>query len=263
MTNEVFDLITVLVIGTSVTLFLAGSIIFFVVYYQKRMLQNKMEKQQMEGEYQRKLLQTTLESQEKERKRLASELHDSVGAMLSATKLNLNFLQSLSEGIETRQSLDETKGMIDDTIETVRRISKDLLPSSLEKFGLVEALKEFCDKVSTPKTGVTFQYDDKELPVKKEQELPIYRLVQEIVNNALKHADAKTVIVNARVTPIFSLVITDNGKGFDVLATKKDINKGVGLYNIENRVDMLGGQIELTSTLGQGTTYKIVIPFDA
>lgn len=261
--QEIPDLILILIIGTCSMLFLAGSIIFFVVYYQKRMLQNKMEKQKMEGEYQRKLLQATLESQEKERKRLASELHDSVGAMLSATKLNLNFLKSLGDDTETKQSLDETKSMIDETIDTVRRISKDLLPSSLEKFGLVEALKEFCDKISTPKTGVFFQHDDKQLSLKKEQELPLYRLVQEIVNNALKHADAKSVIISINQDPRFSLVITDNGKGFDVQATKKDINKGVGLYNIENRVNMLRGQVELTSVLGQGTTYKVVIPADA
>ncbi|MCG8385576.1 MAG: ATP-binding protein, partial [Cytophagales bacterium] len=96
-----------------------------------------------------------------------------------------------------------------------------------------------------------------------EQELPLYRLVQEIVNNALKHADAKSVIISINQDPRFSLVITDNGKGFDVQATKKDINKGVGLYNIENRVNMLRGQVELTSVLGQGTTYKVVIPADA
>ncbi len=263
MNNSEPNFLLVFGLGTSIMLFMAGSIVFFIVFYQKRMLQNKMEKQKMEGEYQRKLLQATLESQEKERKRLASELHDSVGAMLSATKLNLNFLKSLGDDTETKQSLDETKGMIDETIDTVRRISKDLLPSSLEKFGLVEALKEFCDKISTPKTEVIFQNDDKQLSLKKEQELPLYRLVQEIVNNALKHADAKSVIISINQDPRFSLVITDNGKGFDVQATKKDINKGVGLYNIENRVNMLRGQVELTSVLGQGTTYKVVIPADA
>ncbi len=258
--HEVTDLVLILIVGTGGMLFLAGSIIFFVVYYQKRMLQNEMEKQQMEGEYQKRLLQTTIESQEKERKRLASELHDGVGAMLSATKLNLNFLKSFTQDPDVLGSVKETKGMIDETIDTVRRISKDLLPSSLEKFGLTEALQEFCDKVSTPQTAVTFEQEAKSLTLSKSQELPVYRLVQEIVNNALKHADARNVCISVAQNTGFLLIIKDDGKGFNVMATKNDINKGVGLYNIENRVNMLGGRMELTSGHGAGTTYKIDIP---
>ena len=259
MTDEATNLVVILIIGTSVTLFLSIAIISFVVYYQKRMLQNRMERQAMESEYQQRLLQTTLESQEQERKRLASELHDGIGAMLSATKLNLNFLKTSITDQETLASIGEIKNMIDDTIDTVRRISKDLLPSSLEKFGLAEALREFCEKISTVQLKVRFEDESAPSLIGKKDELPVYRLVQEIVNNALKHANATTIRVTLSGKTWLELYIQDDGDGFDVNAVKKDINKGVGLYNIENRVRMLHGTMELKSELGKGTAYRISI----
>ncbi|TRX58706.1 sensor histidine kinase [Fulvivirga sp. M361] len=259
MTDEVLNLVIILVIGTSVTLFLSIAIISFVVYYQKRMLQIKMERQTLESEYQSRLLQATLESQEKERKRLASELHDGVGAMLSATKLSLNFLKKSKLNNDALESVSEAKDMIDDAIDTVRRISKDLLPASLEKFGLSEALREFCDKVSSTQVNVIFNdYGIKPL-LERKDELPVYRVVQEIVNNALKHAQAKNINIIIRSEGYFDLTIDDDGKGFNIEAVKSDINKGVGLYNIENRVKMLKGTMDVKSEAGIGTTYKITI----
>ena len=246
-------------VGTALMLLMASSIIFFVVYYQKRMLQNKMQQQALEGKYQKKLLKTTIESQEVERKRIASELHDGVGAMLSAAKLNLNFLKSSAKNDEATEAIFETKEMIDDTIESVRRISKDLLPASLEKFGLVEALKEFCEKVSSPSTKVVFEQTLSAYDFPSEEQLPVYRLVQEIVNNALKHASARVIIVQLELKDGLKLHISDDGIGFNVEEIKNDINKGVGLYNIENRVNMLGGQVELISEPGKGTSYQIRI----
>ncbi|MEM8940416.1 MAG: histidine kinase dimerization/phosphoacceptor domain-containing protein, partial [Bacteroidota bacterium] len=132
MNSSLDSMVLLVILGSSIFIALAGFIIFFVVYYQKRMLQNKMQQQALKGKYQQKLLKTTIESQEVERKRIASELHDGVGAMLSAAKLNLNFLKSSANNDEATEAISEMKEMIDDTIETVRRISKDLLPASLE-----------------------------------------------------------------------------------------------------------------------------------
>ncbi|MEM6523264.1 MAG: sensor histidine kinase [Bacteroidota bacterium] len=251
------DFLLIFSVGTALMIFMAGSIVFFVIYYQKRMLQNKMEQQAMEGEYQRKLLKITMDSQEAERKRIASELHDGVGAMLSAAKLNLNFLKSSVPEDNAAESISEMKDIIDETIDTVRRISKDLLPASLEKFGLVEAVKEFCEKVTTPATRVVFEFTSGEFQLPRDEQLPVYRLIQEIVNNALKHAKAGEIRISLKMEQSMQLKISDNGVGFDVDLIKQDIDKGVGLYNIENRVNMLGGRIELTSSPGEGTEYRI------
>ncbi len=238
-------------------LFMASTVIFFIIYYQKRMLQNKMQQQALESEYQKKLLETTIESQEAERKRIASELHDGVGAMLSAAKLNLNFLKTFTENKEDEEAITETKEIIDETIDTVRRISKDLLPSSLEKFGLIAAIKEFSEKVNVGITKVHFNHEEGDVSLPKDHELPVYRLVQEVVNNALKYAEAENIDIFLNNKEHFKLTIQDTGNGFDINAVRDDVTKGVGLYNIENRVNMLGGTMKLESEPGKGTRYTI------
>lgn len=260
MENPASDIIILLIVGTSVMLLLAGSIIFFVIYYQKRMLQNKIATQQLEADYQKQLLQSTIDSQEKERKRIASDLHDGVGAMLSAAKLNLNMLRSGAiPAEELQEAIGETKGMIDETIETVRRISKDLLPSSLEAFGLSKAVEELCEKLDNPKTAIS--YDEGNTPAKlpQQEELLIFRIIQELINNALKHAEASEIRVCINWSDPLTVEVTDDGKGFNLAEIKGDIKKGVGLYNIENRASLIGGQVIFQSEPGKGSAIKIIM----
>lgn len=256
--SEAESLIVILIVGTSVTLFLAGSIIFFVVFYQKRMLQKKMELQNLEADYQRQLLQSTIDSQEKERKRIAADLHDGVGAMLSATKLNLNMLKSGAIPQEEQpEALEETKEIIDETIETVRRISKDLMPTALESFGLAKALQELCEKLSNKHLSINFVETGKEPELDQAHQLLLYRIVQELVNNAIKHAEADEIQLIIDWHEPLQIIVEDNGKGFDLSEVKQDIKRGVGLYSIENRVSLIKGKVEINTNPGQGTSIKI------
>lgn len=244
-------------------LILAGSIVFFVIYYQKRMLQNKIATQEMESGYQKQLLLTTIDSQEKERKRIASDLHDGVGAMLSAAKLNLNMLRSGAiPKEELTEALGETKDMIDETIETVRRISKDLLPSSLDVFGLSKAVQELCEKLDNPKSQVVFEVSGEETALTKQQELLIYRMIQELINNALKHAEASTIKVNIDWNVPLTVTVRDDGKGFNPEEIRGDIKRGVGLYSIENRASLIGGKVIFESKPGAGATINVIIKND-
>ncbi|MTI41998.1 sensor histidine kinase [Fulvivirga lutimaris] len=257
MESNLDTLIIIAIAGTSIFLFISGFVVFFVVFYQKRMLQKKMELQNIEAEYQRNMLQSTIDSQEKERKRIASELHDGVGAMLSAAKLNLGML--LSGAIpkeESNEAVDETKAMIDETIETVRRISKDLLPSSLEQFGISQAVEELCEKLSNPSTKISFEHFGDKIDLDVQQELLLYRITQELINNALKHAQASEIKVQLHADPI-SLSVVDNGVGFDKELIEGDIKKGVGLYNIENRVSLLNGELIFDTEIAKGTSITI------
>lgn len=260
MDSESTNLILILVLGTAGMLILAGGIIFFVVYYQKKMLQNKIHTQQLEAEYQKELLKSTLESQEKERRRIATELHDGVGAMLSATKLCINMMKN---GTIPMEELDlamvDAKEMLDDTIETVRRISKDLLPASLEIFGLSKALSELCEKLSTRETPINFYEIGEKVKLNAEDELLLYRIIQELINNALKHAQASSVKVSINWNYPIEVVVSDDGKGFDLLKTKEDVKRGIGLYNIENRVSLLNGEVKFDSAVDEGTRISIVI----
>src|SRR5690606_9392105 len=116
-------------------------------FYQKRMLANKLRQQQLESEYQQKMLLASLQSQESERRRIAGDLHDSIGAMLSAVRVSLSTL--VRKEAQIAPDVEHTKKMLDETIDSVRRISRDLMPSTLEKFGLSFALKEMCEQYAT------------------------------------------------------------------------------------------------------------------
>lgn len=260
MKGEVSEIFVLLTIGTVIVLLLASAVIFFVIFYQKRMLQNKLATQALESAYQKQLLQSTIDSQEKERKRIASDLHDGVGAMLSAAKLNLNMLKrGTISNEELPEVLVDTNTMIDETIETVRKISKDLLPSSLENFGLSKAVLELCEKLNTPTTTVSFKESHEASHLSQREELLIFRMIQELLNNAIKHADASAIKVTINWGAVLAVSVSDNGKGFDLEEIKGDIKKGVGLYSIENRASLLGGEVTFKSTIGEGSIVTIIL----
>src|SRR5215510_3796250 len=131
-----YQVALMIAIGTVGMFLLAIAIILFMVFYQKRMLQEQYKRQQMELDHQHKMMEAALESQEQERRRLAGELHDSIGAMLSTIRVGIT---TLARQVPDPKSLEQSKEMLDDTITSVRRISRDLMPSTLEKFGFVQA----------------------------------------------------------------------------------------------------------------------------
>ncbi len=133
------NFILIFSLATVGMLILAASIILFVVFYQKKMIQEQLKRQQLELEYQQKMMEAALESQENERRRVAGDLHDSIGAMLSTIRVSL-ITQARRDNADL-ESINQSKKMLDDTIESVRRISRDLMPSTLEKFGLAHAAK--------------------------------------------------------------------------------------------------------------------------
>ncbi|NBP70888.1 MAG: sensor histidine kinase [Cytophagia bacterium] len=245
-------------VGIGVILLLAFCIVLFVIFYQKRILSEQLKRQMLEAEYQQKMLQAALESQEKERSRLASDLHDSVGAMLSTIRLSLHPVVKAGNG----QPLDQTKQLLDETIETVRRISRDLLPTGLEKFGLTHAVREMCERVSSSgiievmvsETGDRIEMD-------KKREVLVYRIVQEIVNNAIRHSKASLLKVTLVWGQTLELVIQDNGEGFDYEGFKNHQGKsGLGLYNIETRASLLGAKLNFDSVFPKGSQFTLKIP---
>jgi len=254
------DFAIMFTIATSVMLLLAFSIIIFVIFYQKRILSEQLKRQKMEADYQQKMLQAALESQEKERSRLANDLHDSVGAMLSTIRLTLHPVVKAGNG----QPLDQTKQLLDETIETVRRISRDLLPAGLEKFGLTHAVQEMCERINysgiievqVSETGVPIVMD-------KKREVLVYRIVQEMVNNAIRHSKASLLKIQLVWTDTLQLVIQDNGEGFDYEGFKNhqsSLKPGLGLYSIETRVSLLGASLGYDSVFPKGSQFTVKIP---
>lgn len=247
-------------IATIGMLVLAMAIVFFVLFYQRRMLETKLKQQRMEVEYQQKMLYAALESQENERKRLAADLHDSIGAMLSTIRLSLGML-ARTEGVPT-ENIDQTKIMLDDTIVSVRRLSRDLLPATLQRFGLSHAVKELCEQY-TLVSGLPISFSEKGTAKEKQQtdQLMIFRIVQELVNNAMKHAQPTTIRVALNWERNFELSVADDGSGFLAEEIRKS-GKGLGLFNMENRARLLNGQLSFQANQPKGTVAKLEIATD-
>lgn len=236
--------------GTIVILLLVVAIVLFVIFHQRRILQAQLKHEQMETEYQQKMLLAALESQENERKRLAADLHDGIGSMLSAIRLSLSAISKTAGN----QTISHTKSMLDETMESVRKLSRDLLPSTLEKFGLNYAVKELCEQYERM-TGLPVKWaesgDPKSLP--KTDEVMIFRIVQELLNNAMKHAHATTVRVDIRWNTILDITVTDDGIGF----TPDPLAGGLGLFNMQNRARLLGATLDFKQNYPNGTIVNL------
>ncbi|HDR52211.1 MAG TPA: sensor histidine kinase [Mariniphaga anaerophila] len=239
--------------GTSAMIVLAGAVLFFFVSYQKRILKKELEINRIKAEQQKEILKNIFLAQEKERKRIAQDLHDEVGAMLSVVKLNVARFEKKSENKEIQSLAAETKNYLNDVIGQVRRISRALMPPSLEKLGLYYAIEELAGRVNDTgqmqvefrKTGEPYRFDIK-------KELAIFRIVQELVNNSIKHAKASHIKLTIRFgSNGLGLAFADNGVGFDL---EKIVNTGLGIRNLESRSQIIGAHFKMKSTPGKGTS---------
>lgn len=196
-------------------------------------------------------------AQEKERNELSAELHDNVNQLLAASILYLKTAQKqevIKEDLIS-QSLDYVQKAVDE----LRIISRNLTPSELKMNGLASALKVFAEKLHIPENfEVKLVINEiREEKINQSLKVAIYRIVQEVINNILKHANAKEVIIHLCETDNnLKLTVTDNGKGFDLLTIKK----GLGITNIYNRAENFGGTAEMFSSPGKGCTWNIMIP---
>lgn len=260
-----FDYFYVVIFLTIFTFVILLAIILFVTYYQRKQIQQKIAIQELKSEMQRQMLESALEVQEVERVRIAKDLHDEVGAMLSVTKMSFNqLLRKLDNAEDLAVMGKQTRELLEQSIGQVRRISKELVPSTLEEFGLILSIDEFIQKVHLASTTeFTFSHEgiSEKQRFDKKIELTIYRLIQELVNNALKHAEAKEISLklSTQDKKIF-FTFTDDGKGFDFTAVRNDPKRGLGLRNMESRLSVINGTITIQSVVGSGTITKIEIP---
>ena len=220
----------------------------------------KLEKQSLAEKmaHQRQLSQATIDGQEKERQEIGKELHDNIGQQLTTVKLLLDLAKSSPETEITRMVTRALKG-VSDIIDEIRSISRSLVPSSLQDLGFIESVNDLVDSLRhTQAISINFDhldFDEDILPDNKT--LSLFRIIQEQLNNILKHANAKNVTVTLRTTEAqVILQINDDGSGFD---TRK-IRKGLGLSNIRNRAELFGGSVDIRSSPGNGCEIKVYMP---
>ncbi|MFM9838675.1 MAG: 7TM diverse intracellular signaling domain-containing protein [Cyclobacteriaceae bacterium] len=200
------------------------------------------------------------EAREVERSRIAKDLHDGVGGLLSGVRISLANIQTrLQLKQDDELIFERSMDMLDGSMQELRRVAHAMKPPSLEVFGLKAALRDYVEAVNSMKTiKIIFQTIGEERRFESEPELIIYRIIQELINNVLKHAQAAECLVQVSfLVDHLSITIEDNGKGFDV---KKETN-GMGWGNIRQRIDFLKGSIDLHSAASSGTSVQINVPF--
>ncbi|MBX2899356.1 MAG: tetratricopeptide repeat protein [Cyclobacteriaceae bacterium] len=250
-----------------INLLLAGSvvsilIILFFMYYsfkQRRLLQEKRISN-LEAEKQLLASEAVIKGQEEERGRLAKDLHDGLGGLLSGVKFSFaNMKSNVVLDAANAQAFERSLDMLDNSIAELRRVAHNMMPEVLVKFGLHEALKSYCDSIQ--QSGifkVDFQSLGNEVRLASNTEIILYRIVQELLNNASKYAKASTVLVQlAFHENEIGITVEDNGIGFDV--AKTNYSTGAGWSNIRARVDYLKGTLDVTSGTN-GTSVHIHIP---
>ena len=199
-----------------------------------------------------------LQGQEEERGRLAKELHDGLGGLLSGVKFSLiNMKDNLIITPDNMAVFERSLDMLDTSIKELRRVAHNMMPELLAKFGLDEALKEYCNSINaTDLVSVKYLSMGMGTRIERSSEIIIYRIIQELLNNIMKHAAATEAMVQLiKEEGRFSIIAEDNGKGFDTALLNN--NKGAGLISIRSRVDYLKGQLDIHSEAGKGTLVNI------
>ncbi|KPM30707.1 Sensor histidine kinase [Croceitalea dokdonensis DOKDO 023] len=201
-------------------------------------------------------LEALIDGEENERNRLAQDLHDGINGDLAVIKYKISSIGQKGFSPKEKEDYGEALNMLDNAVEQVRRISHNLAPPSLTRFDLTEALEQFCNKQNTlKKVNISFQHFGNRVNLKKENETAIYRIVQELINNILKHAKASEAMVQINNHgDKLTITVEDNGMGFD----PSNNSTGIGLQNIKSRVDFLKAELDIDSS-ENGTTTQIAL----
>lgn len=237
---------------TGLTLFLLiAALLIWLIFQQKQQRKNQ-ELLALKREFQIKSLEALIEGEEKERFRIAKELHDGVNGDLSAIKYKLTSMIEMNNKV-----IKEAITMIDDSCHQVRAISHNLVPPALEKFSLNEATQAYCERMNvTQKESINFQSLGDAFTLSKKAAINIFRIVQELVTNSIKHAKAKEINVQLSFQDhILQVTVEDDGIGF----RREDVTSdGIGLSNIDSRIDYLNATVDfLSNEKGTSFTFEI------
>jgi signal transduction histidine kinase len=240
-------------------LVLAMGFIWFLNHAQKKITQGKLNEQELSMFYQKEMLVNTVKTKENERTRIAKELHDDVSSQLGIINLNLYALRKrIPQDKEISKLIDQISTSLKSSTERTRSISHELMPIMFRKYGLHEAFKELQSQINMPDMLKFTIENDFLIKITDDFKLlHIYRIVQELTNNALKYSHASIININFEINDKdISMTYTDNGVGVDF----KEIKYGLGLSNIKTRVSLLDGNITIESSKNNGFRVKIKFP---
>lgn len=253
---------SILFLGTLGMLVLTIGLILFIIFHQRKVIRYQLQLQKMEEQQQKILLNASIRLQEEERQRIAADLHDDAGPLLATARLYLSENLVNQDKATQLQSIFQARQILDDTIQLVRNISHSLMPPTLKNFGLESAINDLFQKLSgSGSINASSRFHDYRERLKPEKELIIFRIVQELVNNILKHSKPSFIhLTQNRHESYFILRIHHDGRGL-VQADFEKLNKsqvGLGLKNITSRLKVAHGTIHFEKDPSQ-TYYKVTV----
>ena len=243
-------------------LLLASALVAFFLIYQKKLISQQLALQTIQSAYQKELLVAAIQAEERERERIGNDLHDEIGSSLSAAKMLMSQLaDSAVHGEREQEVVALIEGILGNSLKDIRNISQNLHPAVLAHFGLTQALHNlgflYTDAFAN---GVEVRVEQ-DVALAQSHELALYRIVQELVNNALKHARASRVTIQlVELSNGLVLTVTDDGSGFDYTHAQQSNKVGLGLKSLAARVSLLNASLHLESVLGQGTSVRVEVP---
>jgi signal transduction histidine kinase len=248
--------ITIIAVGCLFLLVVAIGIIIIVLVYQKRQLHHILEKKQLQSQYAQELLKARLEAHEETLTQLSKELHDNLGQLLNSSKL----LVSVAKQKYTDEAIDMAHETLTVALQELRGLTKALDSEWLERFDFVQNLRAEAQRINTSKNLVmTLEHPD-QLTMPKDRQLVLFRMVQEVFQNALKHAHASHIRVSARQNDHdIEVEVIDDGQGFPATAVPAG---GLGIQNIKHRTSLMGGVVEWLSG-PTGTRVRIQLPLSS
>ncbi len=258
-TRKMEKIIIIIVAVTALILFFGFLIILYALAYQRRRTRYAKEKQAMELNFQSVILQTQVEIQEQTLKNIAQEIHDNIGQVLILAKLNLNTIPPVTdEGAGTK--INDTKQLVSKAINDLRDLSRSLHGEKITELGIQESVtNEMRILENTGLYQTSLQVLGNKYKLSPQKEMVLFRIVQESINNAIKHAHAKKMEVILEYEPaVFRMQIKDDGDGFDAAALQ-EADTGIGLKNMKDRARLIGGKLNITSTPGKGTLICVEI----
>lgn len=253
---------TPLFLGTLGMMVLVIGLVVFIIFHQRKVLRYQMQLQRMEQVQQKILLNASIRMQEEERQRIAADLHDDAGPLLATCRLYLSENLVNQDKATQLQSIYQARQILDDTIQLVRNISHSLMPPTLKNFGLESAVNDLFQKISgAGSINASSRFHEYKERLKSEKELIVFRIVQELVNNTLKHSNSSFIHLTQNIHGSnFILRIHHDGKGL-VQSDFERLTKspqGLGLKNITSRLKVAQGRIFFEKDPSQ-TYYKITI----
>jgi len=243
--------------GTLILMLFAFTLVIFLIVHKKKRYEHLLEKQQMENTYQTQLLQSRLEVQEQSFRYFSEEIHDNIGQLLSIVKMQLYNIRNSSHEDDIVHKASDCNELLGKAITDLRNISHSLNSGYVSKAGLADAVEKDMEYIRSAKDiKCTLHPEGDERSLGTERELMVFRIIQEAVGNAVKHAapSAIDVFLNYKDPNSFCVTIADNGSGFD---TRVHATGGIGLSNMQVRARLLNGNIDVISAKDQGT--KVIL----